>query len=77
MTAAFQLFYSKEGYTSIDVNPEMIKARGIADTGDKQNDLMELFVHWKKSCVTRNAILIFYKNTGNRYGILSIKVPKK
>ena len=26
VTAAFQLFYSKEGYTSIDVNPEMIKA---------------------------------------------------
>ena len=48
VTTAFQLFYSKEGDASIGVNPEMLKARGIADTGDKQNDLMELFVHLGK-----------------------------
>ena len=42
---AFQLFYNKEGETSIGVNPDMLKAAGIADTGDKQNDLTELFIH--------------------------------
>ncbi|MDY4921055.1 MAG: ATP-binding protein [Phascolarctobacterium sp.] len=48
VTSAFQLFYSKEGDTSIGVNPNMVKSNGIADTGDKQNDLMELFTHLGK-----------------------------
>lgn len=42
---SFQLFYNKEGEAGIGINPDMIKADGIADTGDKQNDLTELLVH--------------------------------
>ena len=45
---SFQLFYNKEGETSIGINPEMLKAAGIADTGDLQNDLTELLVHLGK-----------------------------
>lgn len=46
VVASFQLFYNKEGETSIGINPEMIKdAGGIADTGNMQNDLTELFIH--------------------------------
>lgn len=49
VATSFQLFYNKEGETSIGINTDMIKASsGIADTGDKQNDLMELFVHLGK-----------------------------
>ena len=45
---SFQFFYNKEGETSIGINPEMLKAAGIADTGDLQNDLTELLVHLGK-----------------------------
>lgn len=46
---SFQFFYSKEGETSIGINPEMLQtASGIADTGDLQNDLTELLVHLGK-----------------------------
>lgn len=45
---SFQFFYNKEGETSIGINPKMLKAAGIADTGDLQNDLTELLVHLGK-----------------------------
>lgn len=48
VAASFQLFYNKEGETSIGINPDMIKSVGIADTGNLQNDLTELFVHLGK-----------------------------
>lgn len=45
---SFQFFYNKEGETSVGVNPAMLKAAGIADTGDLQNDLTELLLHLGK-----------------------------
>ena len=48
VATAFQLFYNKEGETSIGINPDMVKGVGVADTGNLQNDLTELLVHLGK-----------------------------
>ncbi|WP_110954642.1 AAA family ATPase [Anaerosinus massiliensis] len=41
---AFSIKYSPEGEVSVGVDPEIIAAIGVADTGNFQNDLTELFV---------------------------------
>lgn len=46
--AAFQLHYSPDGEVSIGVDPDNLKGTGVADTGNKQNDLTELLVHLGK-----------------------------
>lgn len=48
VAAAFQVFYNKDGEAGVGVNPEMVKAVGVADTGNLQNDLTELLVHLGK-----------------------------
>ncbi|MDO4178518.1 MAG: AAA family ATPase [Phascolarctobacterium sp.] len=45
VAAAFQVCYNQDGEASIGINKDALKMRGIADTGNLQNDLTELFVH--------------------------------
>ena len=46
--AAFQLYYSPDGDVSIGIDSDSLKGVGVADTGNKQNDLTEILVHLGK-----------------------------
>lgn len=46
--AAFQLHYSPDGDVSIGIDSDSLKGVGVADTGNKQNDLTEILVHLGK-----------------------------
>ena len=41
---AFQITYGQDGDVSLGIDPDILKAEGIADTGDFQNDLTELLL---------------------------------
>ena len=48
VVAAFQIYYSPDGEVSIGIDSDSLKGAGVADTGNKQNDLTELLVHLGK-----------------------------